>query len=310
MATAVISKKTVQLQERIAFDGKLQVDAAAGVIRNVKVLGLESKNGRTYPAKTIREAASLYEGAKVNVNHPKGSPLASRDYQDRLGTLENVRVEDGLRADLHFNPKHAIAEQLAWDAAHKPENVGLSHNVEARTSKKDGKTIVEAILKVQSVDLVADPATTNSLYESTGELDMSLTEMTLEEIVRARPDLKQHIAEELKSGQEAKAQIEKLTALEAENKTLKAKIAAVDRKAIVDKKITEAKLPPDCLSPLFAEQCYAADDAGLVKLIEDRQALGKRMNLPPASKPKSVDQVTEQFSPAADSKTYASRLRA
>ena len=62
-----------------------------------------------------RQAAALYEGAKVNVNHPKGSPLAARDYQDRLGSIRNVAVReaDGLFGDLHFNPKHALAEQLA-----------------------------------------------------------------------------------------------------------------------------------------------------------------------------------------------------
>ena len=39
---------------------------------------------------------------------------------------------EGLFADFHFNPKHALAEQLLWDAEHAPENVGFSHNVEAR----------------------------------------------------------------------------------------------------------------------------------------------------------------------------------
>ena len=55
----------------------------------------------------------------------------------------------GLRADLHFNPKHALAEQLCWDAEHAPENVGLSHNVEAKVSRKGGKVIVEEIVSVK-----------------------------------------------------------------------------------------------------------------------------------------------------------------
>jgi hypothetical protein len=71
----------------------------------------------------------------------------------------------GLRGDFHFNPKHALAEQLIWDAEHSPENVGFSHNVEARTSRRDGKVVVEEITRVQSVDLVADPATTRGLFE-------------------------------------------------------------------------------------------------------------------------------------------------
>lgn len=142
------------------------VDRRQGIIRGVKVLGLASRNGRVYQMEAITAAAGLYEGVKVNLNHPKAHLLGPRDYQDRLGSLRQVCASDsGLFGDLHFNPKHPVAEQLVWDAEHAPENLGLSHNVEARTSRRGGKTVIEAILKVNSVDLVADPATTTSLFE-------------------------------------------------------------------------------------------------------------------------------------------------
>jgi hypothetical protein len=150
----------------------VRVDRGAGVIRGVKILGLHSRNGREYLVETLRKAAALYEGAKVNVNHPKGSPAAPRDYQDRIGIVRGVELRpgEGLFGDLHFNPKHALAEQLIWDAEHAPENVGFSHNVHARTLPKSGGTgvIVEEITRVESVDLVADPATTRGLYEGRG----------------------------------------------------------------------------------------------------------------------------------------------
>jgi hypothetical protein len=158
------------LQEFCSSRGvALRIDREAGLLRGVKLLGLASKNGREYPEATLARAAALYEGAKVNVNHPKGHPLAPRDYQDRLGTIRNVvsRPGEGLFGDLQYNPKHALAEQLLWDAEHAPENVGFSHNVQARTAKRGETTIVEEILAVQSVDLVADPATTRGLFEST-----------------------------------------------------------------------------------------------------------------------------------------------
>ena len=44
-----------------------------------------------------------------------------------------------------------------WDAEHAPENVGFSHNVEARVGRRGERVVVEAITRVQSVDLVADP---------------------------------------------------------------------------------------------------------------------------------------------------------
>jgi hypothetical protein len=106
----------------------------------------------------------------VNVNHPKGNPAGPRDYQDRIGTIRGValRPGEGLFGDFHFNPKHALAEQLIWDAEHAPENVGFSHNVEARIGRRGDQVVVEAIVRVQSVDLVADPATTRGLFESAG----------------------------------------------------------------------------------------------------------------------------------------------
>ena len=44
--------------------------------------------------------------------------------------------------------------------------MGFSHNVEARTARRGDRVVVEAITRVQSVDLVADPATTRGLFES------------------------------------------------------------------------------------------------------------------------------------------------
>ena len=190
-------------------DAAIHVDREQGIIRGVKVLGMNSRNGRHYLPEALQEAAGFYEGAKVNVNHPKGDPASPRDYQDRLGEIRNVlfRENVGLFADLHFNPRHALAEQLMWDAEHSPGNVGFSHNVRAITERENGKIVVKKITWVNSVDLVADPATTTGLYES---LDVSerqdalqdeltavkaqLTEMKglMEEIRTSREDVKTH----------------------------------------------------------------------------------------------------------------------
>lgn len=159
---------TEVLQEFVDSRGvTLRVDRAAGVLRGVKLIGLESLNGRRYRPEALAAAVALYEGAKVNVNHPKEGPLAPRDYRDRLGVIREVefRAEEGLFGNLHFNPKHAVAEQLAWDAEHNPRNVGFSHNVLARLTREGAQSLVEAITHVQSVDLVADPASTRGLFE-------------------------------------------------------------------------------------------------------------------------------------------------
>ena len=213
----------------------MRVDAQAGVIRGVKVLGLESRNGRTYLPEALAEAAQLYEDAKVNVNHPKGNPAGPRDYQDRIGAIRDVAMQpgEGLFADFHFNPKHALAEQLIWDAEHAPENVGFSHNVEARLGRRGERVVVEAITRVQSVDLVADPATTRGLFESAaveadpstpGTVPFASTEMTvpslptLDRSRRARdyPELVESIRrEQAAEVSRLQQEVERLTALEA-----------------------------------------------------------------------------------------------
>ncbi|ASV73132.1 hypothetical protein THTE_0530 [Thermogutta terrifontis] len=159
----------VNLREYLGWgDHTVQVDGAAGIIRGVKVLGLQSRNGRRYTEEALRTAVPLYEGAKVNVNHPQGEAAAPRDYRDRLGLLRHVhyRAGEGLFADLYFNPKHDVAERLVWDARHAPQNVGLSHNVLARIRREGDITVVDEILRVLSVDVVADPASTQGLFES------------------------------------------------------------------------------------------------------------------------------------------------
>lgn len=147
----------------------LRIDRAAHRLRGVKILGFASTNGRTYELEAVRRALPLYEGARVNVNHPPGAAPTPRDYHDRLGTLVEVRLDEaqGLFGDLFYNPKHPLVEQLLWDAEHAPHNVGLSHHVLARTARR-GDTVavtVTEITAVVSVDLVADPATTRGLFE-------------------------------------------------------------------------------------------------------------------------------------------------
>ncbi len=147
---------------------EIRIDRDAGILFGVKIIGCQSRNGRDYPNETLREAIDLYENSKVNLDHPDGDPRKPRSYQDRFGMIRNVmlRENDGLYADFRFNPKHAVAEQLLWDAQNAPENVGFSHNVEALVRQEEDRTIVEKIVAVRSVDLVADPATTAGLFET------------------------------------------------------------------------------------------------------------------------------------------------
>lgn len=213
-----------RLQEYVDSRGlAIQTDRQRGIIHGVKILGVHSRNGRTYLAEAIDQAVSLYEGAKVNVNHAKGSASAPRDYQDRIGVIRNVtaRADEGLFGDFHFNPKHALAEQLIWDAENAPQNVGFSHNVQAKTARRGDTLVVEAITKVQSVDLVADPATTRGLFESddSAQGDQLLESLTLEQLREKRPDLtEQLLADSQKQVNQLQEELEQLRSAEVDHK--------------------------------------------------------------------------------------------
>jgi hypothetical protein len=273
---------TETLQEYCDSRGvRMRVDREEGVIRGVKILGLQSRNRRSYLPEALAQAARLYEDAKVNVNHPKGNPAAPRDYQDRMGMIRNVnaRPGEGLFADFYFNPKHALAEQLIWDAEHAPENVGFSHNVEARTVRQGDQVVVEAITRVQSVDLVADPATTRSLFESANDdSDILPVEkprtLTVEDLKRNYPELVEQLCGELLEEQRRlKADVERLAVLEAVHQ----------KHETVRRLLCEFNFPdPQSIDPkdktIVSEQFMellleAENEEAMRKLIEERSRL-------------------------------------
>ncbi len=317
------------LQELVNSRGvEIRVDRGQSVIRNVKILGLESRNGRTYLPEALAEAAGLYEGAKVNVNHPKGDPSAPRDYRDRIGVIHSVGLQPGkgLFGDFHFNPKHALAEQLLWDAEHAPENVGFSHNVEARTRRSGQDVVVEAILCVQSVDLVADPATSRGLFEAAGAAEPSgppsppelperpLAELSLEELKQNRPDLVEAIQRDQAAEQAPlRARLDQLEAAEAVRQ----------RHARVRQLLREFKLPDpetaegwarSLVSPRFIEALLAAPNEETVReMIQERADLARSAgawgSAPPGGdpRPRSREQTFDLVGPP-DVKTFVEAI--
>jgi hypothetical protein len=163
-----MAKRTQNFIEQTYQTGRPAIDRAAGVIRGVKILGATSKNGRDYSSRALREAAEIYEGLGVNTNHPsRATPNVSRTVEEGVGWLENVTVKpDGVYGDLHVIKSHPLAETLFEVAERKPDRFGLSHNAAGDVVERNGRRIVESIKSVRSVDLVQNPATVNSLFES------------------------------------------------------------------------------------------------------------------------------------------------
>lgn len=131
-----------------------------------KILGFKSRNNRTYTREALIKAAHKYEGCKVNLDHNTGTD--PRKFSERFGRMVNVRMQnDGLYGDLQFNPAHPLAEAFKWWIKNDPTAIGLSHNATAEVQNTaTGGELVTEIRDVDSVDLVADPATTQGLFES------------------------------------------------------------------------------------------------------------------------------------------------
>lgn len=284
----------VQISESLEGLGVV-VDKEASVIRGVKLIGLESRNGRSYPGSVLKAAVPHYEGVKVNIDHPD-KPTAPRSLLSRSGVIRSARYLEGkgVFGDYHFNPKHQAAEQIAWDAENNPSAVGFSHNANLRISTKKGKSIVEAIAGVRSLDLVADPATTSGFFESeegsTDESDNSTTpetedktlelkDMTLEQILEGREDIRNLIKKE---------NDETLESLRAENEKLKTEKALATHLATVESELTESKLTAEQVSEAFRKIVQGVESKeDRAELIADRVAIFEGQKTP-TKKPKTT----------------------
>lgn len=168
------------------FTGGLRVDRNTGTIYNVKILGFDSENNRRYLPEAVKAAKSLYEGIKVNLDHPEGDPAQSRRAEDRIGKLTNIRYVEGkgLYGNLQLLMSRPMAESICEAAERMPDAYGLSHNAQGEGEEdKDGVLVIRRITDVRHVDLVADPATTRSLAES------KIRNFVITEAIRGEPKM-------------------------------------------------------------------------------------------------------------------------
>lgn len=142
-----------------------------GVIKGVKIVGMKSANGRTYPRHVLRAAMSLYESAPVFILHPdaRETKQGSRKLIDHFGSLQNIHERNGskasfgLFADLHIKVTHPMADTIIKSIQEGCATFGLSHNV--FIDMNEDRSQVLKITAVGSVDLVDNPATTTNLFE-------------------------------------------------------------------------------------------------------------------------------------------------
>ncbi|CAN5421067.1 hypothetical protein BH11PLA2_BH11PLA2_32770 [soil metagenome] len=148
-----------------------RVDREKGVVYGVRVLGPESRNGGTYPAKVQDKCKAHYDGINVYVDtgHHQTERGTNLPVTAKFARTSNARVvNDGIHVDLHYNPKHAFAEPFLWAVENDPAQYGFSHFADVKwLNQVNGTRVAESINRVVRIDLVGDPATTTSVFEST-----------------------------------------------------------------------------------------------------------------------------------------------
>jgi len=153
---------TVRIAERVnaPFSG-CRVDRENGVIYGALICGPESKNGNDYSRESFGDLAQ-YEGRHVYLNHSR-----DRRTEDKVGWFANVRRrDDGMPVgDFHVLKSHRTAESVFEAAERNASLFGFSHVAQCRAKKVNGRQKVEAVERVESIDLVAEPATTKGLFE-------------------------------------------------------------------------------------------------------------------------------------------------
>jgi hypothetical protein len=177
------SNDRVRLKECCAGGMASPAKPGSSVIKDCKILGLKSRNGRSYLPEAVVRAAPLYEGKPVFIDHAaKGQE--TRPFLERFGTFRNVKGRpDGIYGDLHFNPKHLYAATFLGWLESDPSGVGFSHSATGSVREQNGELVVTEITEVESVDLVAVPATTQGIYEShmNDDMDEPMLDMPPEE---------------------------------------------------------------------------------------------------------------------------------
>lgn len=212
--------------------------------------GCNEMKKRYYPDKTIREAAPIFSGWKMYINHPTEAEEKSRperNLRDWASTIVESRYENGKamgRVAIHDS---WLRERLADPVAR--QHIGLSILTGGKISVgsvngKDGYQIVEAIIPARkngpcSVDWVTEPGArgrVSKLLESNREVGMELENATLKDLKESRKDLVESILKESSAGN-----ADKVAQLEKELKEANAKIAASEKNGLLAKQVEIAE---------------------------------------------------------------------
>lgn len=171
---------------------KLVIDREQGVVRKLKIMGFISRKAdgsvrRIYTEQALKKAvqAGLFENVVVNYSPHTEQAMKvgtkdNRPATETLGKVINTRFVagegGGVEGDLLYLKSVPFSETFCEAAERMPDVWGLSAMLDGTFKMVGEVQHVTEIAYVKSIDLVRNPATTQSLVESQDEGEMSVCE--------------------------------------------------------------------------------------------------------------------------------------
>ncbi|HJZ56768.1 MAG TPA: hypothetical protein VKE74_17505 [Gemmataceae bacterium] len=176
-----------RIVERFDFSaGRVDRSGPRPMIRGVLLCGPVSANRRRYRKEAFAgERIRRYADVSVYINHSDGR--ADRSYAEQIGWVRNPHNRsDGMPlGDIEVKPAHPCAGLLLDDAQHDPRAVGMSHVAHCQVRPtRDGWEDVFDINRIESVDLVLDPATVKGLFAEQRRRTGATRRRTIAELVK------------------------------------------------------------------------------------------------------------------------------
>lgn len=219
----IINRRLAEMEKKFKIGGEEPVKAASRVIGAVDAItdtnygyrwdvqiieaGPDLQMGAIYPYEVLREAAPVYEGAKVFAlsqgQHAHPNNPFGKSVRDLVGWMSGVRPNNkGLEGTLNILKTASWLRDMAidaWDRG-KKDLIGLSHDILARMAPGPAPRKVEKIVHVDSVDVVYDPIAGGKFIRmaaaaarAAGQKEASMFKQLLAALKKQRPDLASQI---------------------------------------------------------------------------------------------------------------------
>lgn len=274
--------KRVTLCEVTTTEIRGPIDPRTKTIRDVAILREKSRNGRRYSEEARKDAVRIFENAKVYTNHRDSRSRQAHPIQNYVGRVRGLYLDnEGVVRAKEFK----IVNESHWPLVHgiaSGDPTGAGFSIDGDGEMVDG--VVTSIKSGRSVDVVSDPAATSGLFE---EIDVNLSELTVEKLREERSDLVTEIESVL-----AKEKDREISGLKAKIKELEGKKTdpskTVESRTVARlRKLTEsgAKLSTTQIKAFEAFESDEDAEQFLKELKEARQ---------PQSKGKASSDLTNQ----------------